>query len=105
VVDVSAVADPATGVALYDSFKAKGWLVYGGTSVSSPIIAAVYALAGDYATLHLQGAQRAYLSTSAADLFDVTSGSTAKCGTYLCTAGPGYDGPTGNGTPNGVGAF
>ena len=39
-------------------------------------------------------------------LNDVTSGSNGSCGgTYLCTAGANYDGPTGNGTPNGPGAF
>jgi hypothetical protein len=39
-------------------------------------------------------------------LFDVTSGSNGSCGgTYLCTAVAGFDGPTGNGTPNGTGAF
>ena len=57
VADVSAVADPATGVAVYDSncdsFSAlfgkcfNGWGTVGGTSASSPIIAGVYALAGN----------------------------------------------------------
>ncbi|MGI8881407.1 MAG: S53 family peptidase, partial [Jatrophihabitans sp.] len=41
--DVSAVADPNTGVAVYDTYGASGWQVYGGTSASSPIIASVYA--------------------------------------------------------------
>ena len=47
--DVSAVADPNTGVAVYDSTKYQGlsgWLVFGGTSASSPIIGSVYALSG-----------------------------------------------------------
>ncbi|MYV94090.1 S8 family serine peptidase, partial [Streptomyces sp. SID1034] len=43
VADVSAVADPNTGLAVYDSYQASGWNVYGGTSASSPIIAGVYA--------------------------------------------------------------
>ncbi len=43
--DVAAVADPDTGLAVYD----KGWAVYGGTFASSPIIAATYALAGNRA--------------------------------------------------------
>ena len=50
VADVSAVADPNTGVAVYDSYGSAGganWYVFGGTSVSSPIIASVYALAGN----------------------------------------------------------
>jgi len=38
-------------------------------------------------------------------LSDVTSGSNGSCGTCLCTGGTGFDGPTGLGTPNGIGAF
>jgi len=100
--DVSAVADPNTGVAVYDS-GAGGWLVFGGTSASSPIIASVFAMA----TPPTAGAfpnQYPYANTSA--LFDVTSGSNGSCSpAYLCTAGAGYDGPTGLGTPNGTAAF
>jgi hypothetical protein len=97
--DVSAVADPNTGVAVYYG----GWHVYGGTSVSSPIVASVYALGGTPAT-GSQPNSLPYEHTS--DLNDVTSGSNGSCTpTYLCTAGPGYDGPTGLGTPNGIGAF
>jgi len=104
--DVAAVADPDTGVAVYDSYGGSdgcaGWCVYGGTSVASPIIAATYAIAGNGATLTY--ASYSYKHTS--DLHDITSGSNGSCGgTYLCTAGVGYDGPTGNGTPNGIGAF
>ncbi|HMA46810.1 MAG TPA: hypothetical protein VKP11_06380, partial [Frankiaceae bacterium] len=44
--DVSAVADPATGVAVYDTYGSSGWLVFGGTSESAPIVAGVYALGG-----------------------------------------------------------
>src|SRR5437764_1241914 len=47
VADVSADADPNTGVSVYDSFRTTGWLVFGGTSVASPIVAGVYALAGN----------------------------------------------------------
>ncbi len=103
VADVSAVADPNTGVAVYDSFGSGGWIVFGGTSVSSPIIASVYALAsrpaaGDFPSSY------PYANPSA--LFDVTSGANGSCGgSYLCTAGAGYDGPTGLGSPNGVAAF
>lgn len=99
--DVSAVADPNTGVAVYVTFGGSGWTVYGGTSASSPIVAGVYALAGNEGTLNY--AQQLY--TNAGSLFDVTSGSNGSCGTYICNAGPGYDGPTGNGTPNGLAAF
>jgi len=105
VADVAADADPNTGVAVYDSFRYQGysgWLVFGGTSVASPIIASVYALAGNAASV-IDGASP-YAHTGS--LHDITSGSNGSCGgSYLCTAGPGYDGPTGNGTPNGTGAF
>ncbi len=103
--DVAAVADPETGVAVYDTYykhgRDRGWTVLGGTSVSSPIVASVYALAGNEATL--TGASRAYANTSS--LYDVVSGSTGNCGSYLCNAAPGYDGPTGNGTPDGTNVF
>ncbi|WP_308013979.1 hypothetical protein [Streptantibioticus parmotrematis] len=101
--DVSAVADPATGVAVYDSYQASGWDVYGGTSASSPIIASVYALAGAPAAGTVP-ASYPYADTAA--LNDVTTGSNGSCSPgYLCTAGTGYDGPTGLGTPNGTAAF
>jgi subtilase family serine protease len=111
VADVSAVADPNTGVAVYDSYGSSGganWYVFGGTSVASPIVASVYSLAGKtYATY---AAQLPYASPGS--LFDVTSGTNGNCTRkrntstkYLCTAGPGYDGPTGLGTPNGTGGF
>ncbi|MFI9274467.1 peptidase S8 [Kitasatospora sp. NPDC052896] len=102
VADVSAVADPATGVAVYQTYGGSGWNVYGGTSVASPIIAAVYADAGAPSASY--PAADAYAHPSA--LWDVTTGSTATCSpSYLCTAGPGYDGPTGLGTPDGLAAF
>ncbi|GAA2249218.1 peptidase S8 [Kitasatospora cystarginea] len=101
--DVSAVADPATGVAVYQTYGGSGWAVYGGTSASSPIIAGVYALAGAPSTGSYP-ASFPYAHTSA--LNDVTTGSNGSCSpSYLCTAGTGYDGPTGLGTPNGLTAF
>jgi N-acetylneuraminic acid mutarotase len=102
VADVSAVANPDTGVATYDSY-AGGWGVWGGTSVSSPIIASVYALAGT----PVAGTYPAsYPYADTADLNDVTSGLDGYCTpSYLCTAEQGYDGPTGLGTPDGVAAF
>src|SRR5439155_417672 len=94
---VSAVADPNSGVAVYDSFKVGGWLVFGGTSVSSPLVASVFALAGNAAGTVSQS----YPYSHASSMHDVTSGSNGVCGgSYLCTAGAGYDGPTGLGTPN-----
>jgi subtilase family serine protease len=100
--DVSAVADPNTGVAVFDSYRyqgAKGWMVFGGTSVASPIIASVYALGNPSVGV---GTEYSHLGA----LNDVVIGSNGNCPqTYLCTAGSGYDGPTGLGTPAGVSAF
>jgi subtilase family serine protease len=102
VADVSADADPNTGVSVYDTYHVSGWLVFGGTSVASPIIASVYALAGNASSVNYGS----YPYSHTSNLFDVTSGSNGSCGgSYLCTAGPGYDGPTGWGTPNGTGGF
>jgi subtilase family serine protease len=97
--DISADADPHTGVAAYDTFHQGGWLVFGGTSVAAPIVAATFALAGTSASLP------ANLYSHASDFNDVTSGSDGGCGAPLCIAGSGWDGPTGLGTPKGVGAF
>jgi subtilase family serine protease len=102
IADVSAVADPNTGVAVFapTSRSRTAFLVFGGTSVAAPVIGAVYANNGGTVTF----ASDPYANTSA--LFDVTSGSNGTCSpSYLCTAAAGYDGPTGLGTPNGTGAF
>jgi len=100
--DVSAVADPNTGVAVYGPTSARksGWLVFGGTSVAAPLVAGVYGSNGGAVNY----GSDPYNNTAA--LFDVTSGSNGSCGgSYYCTAKVGYDGPTGLGTPNGSTAF
>jgi subtilase family serine protease len=111
VADTSAVADPFTPVAVYDSYGEPGWIAVGGTSVAAPIIGGVYALAGNAAMIN----PGAYLYAHASQLNDVTAGSPVTStaggangfcgGSYLCTPGPGYDGPTGLGAPDGIGAF
>ncbi len=104
--DVSAVADPNTGVWVYDSYMYQGrsgWLIFGGTSVSAPIVGAVYALGGRPGGSTYPSSYP--YSAGASSLNDVTSGSNGGCGTYLCNGGPGYDGPSGLGTPNSTGAF
>ncbi|MFK0111914.1 S8 family serine peptidase [Streptomyces sp. NPDC091217] len=104
VADVAAVADPRTGPAVYDT-EYGGWLIVGGTSASSPYIAGVIALAGNPGMFP----NASYLYSHATSLNDVTEGSNfmlIDCGgDYQCNAVTGYDGPTGNGTPNGLGAF
>jgi subtilase family serine protease len=100
--DVSADADPATGVAVFGP-AANGvstWLRFGGTSVAAPLIGGVYGVNGK----KVKFAGKLY--GKKASLFDVTSGSNGTCTpSYFCTAGPGYDGPTGLGTPNGSKSF
>jgi len=100
--DVAAVADPATGVAVYGPGRGgkPAWLVFGGTSVAAPLIGGIYGANGGAVNY----GSTPYANTGA--LFDVTSGSNGSCGgTYFCTARAGYDGPTGLGTPNGITAF
>jgi len=104
IADVSMVADPASGVAMYDTYGAAGWIKAGGTSIGAPFIAGLYAIAGNATTV--VGSSYAYSHSGA--LNPVVKGSNDFfCDSYLCQAGPspGYNGPTGLGTPNGTGAF
>ena len=139
VADVAADADPDTGVAIYDSMPYESekvitifkWAAIGGTSVASPIIAAMYALAGGAHKLSAGSsegeypAQILYSHLGSNLLHDVSTGGSGQCkgeysggcqgsltspldcgaGLLVCNAGAGYDGPTGVGTPNGTGAF
>ncbi|HET9730590.1 MAG TPA: S53 family peptidase [Acidimicrobiia bacterium] len=117
--DVSAVADPQTGVAVYDSYGSTGganWFVFGGTSVSAPLVASMYARAGDLVgqpstmPYPASGTYVAWYKNTKV-LNDVTTGSNGNgfgvgCPlSYECNAQLGYDGPTGLGTPNGFAAF
>jgi subtilase family serine protease len=139
--DVAAVGDSLTGFDIYDSYDcgdtcggaAPDWVTVGGTSLASPIIAGVYALAGGaqgvpYPALTLYG----HLGKA----YDVAVGGNGWCGgpgaagcnepntqgygvvdcaytadgipnvgDRACDALSGYDGPTGVGTPNGLTAF
>jgi hypothetical protein len=135
VADIAADADPYTGVAIYDSTPirsgdgAPGWMTLGGTSLASPLVAAAFALAGG-AHSAAYAAQTLYASASAdpASLHPITSGSNGECrrpftleglsgcsaleeaaascsGHAICLAGPGYNGPAGIGTPDGLCAF
>jgi Subtilase family len=103
--DISAVADPDTGVAVHDTFgtdPAAPWLVVGGTSVAAPFLAGVIASTGHPERVT---ASRLY-GRPAAAFNDVVGGSNGFCGSdYLCTGLPGYDAPSGLGTPRGLLAF
>ena len=99
-VDVAADAACETPVSTYSIRK---WNDVCGTSVSSPLIAGIEAHAPEYART-LPGAEAFYKDPGA--LFDVANGSNGKCtppkeDAYFCHAEAGYDGPTGNGTPDG----
>lgn len=91
--DIAAVGDPATGLAVYNT-RAGGWVVVGGTSAASPLVAALFASIG------LGNITAADLAQRTSALFDVTAGSNGPCGTLLCNATTGWDGPTGFGTPS-----
>ncbi|HEY0515788.1 MAG TPA: IPT/TIG domain-containing protein, partial [Solirubrobacteraceae bacterium] len=111
VADVSAIGDPGTGVNIYDSTpevagEKTGWGVWGGTSVSAPIVAAEFALAGgSHGVLHPAATLYSHLG-EASTLYDVSSGTNGKCaGATICSATIGYDGPSGVGSPVGLGAF
>jgi subtilase family serine protease len=95
--DVSAVADPNTGVAVFNA-GAGGWIVVGGTSASSPLVAGIFARYGISGASH--DASFAYSHTT--EFFDITSGNNGRCTSALCRARAGWDGPTGIGSPNGA---
>ncbi|MCU1667153.1 MAG: hypothetical protein JWP40_80 [Blastococcus sp.] len=111
--DVSAVADPNTGVAVYDSYSYQGqsgWMQFGGTSAASPIIASIYAQGtaapGKGSATYPGATTWSRYNDNQSLLNDVTSGSNGTCPSATwCNAGPGWDGPTGLGTPRGPGAF
>ena len=136
--DVAADADPYTGVAVYDSVpylsegepprdgRAPGWTPLGGTSVASPVVASIFALAGGSHGVAYP-AQTLYSHLGSALLHDIDEGGNGKCegfygdgcsgsmvplspedcgsGALICNASAGYDGPSGVGTPDGIGAF
>jgi subtilase family serine protease len=80
--DVSAVADPFTGYDIYQTYGAStaGWQQYGGTSLASPVISAMWALAGGahgtkYPAVDLYG----HLASSPKSVHDVTIGGNGIC--------------------------
>jgi hypothetical protein len=96
--DVSADADPMTGLNIYQS-STGGWALSGGTSLATPIVAAFAAITGVDASTP----QWAYSDAPA--LNDPTGGSNGSCTSLqalVCNAGQGYDGPTGAGSVSGA---
>jgi len=108
--DVASLSDPATGPEIYDTYGYKGWFVGGGTSAAAPFIAGIFGLAGNASSQNGGKTfwQRGHEHRS--DLFHINRGYNGSCSPkYLCTDGTheyrDYGGPTGWGTPNGIGAF
>ena len=96
--DLSADADPNTGMIIYDSGSG-GWMVVGGTSEATPLISAYFAVTGANASSPAWAYQNAQL------LNDPQSGSNGSCAasiSYICNARVGYDGPTGAGSISGA---
>ncbi|TCO52298.1 putative Ig domain-containing protein [Actinocrispum wychmicini] len=94
--DISADADPNTGITIFVNGATSQ---FGGTSLATPIVAGIWALAG---TPNSGDNPASYPYAHPGNFFDVTSGSNGSCGTVICNAGQGWDGPTGLGTPNGT---
>jgi hypothetical protein len=136
--DVAAVADPYTGFDIYDSYNCgkicekeglgKGWITIGGTSLSSPLISSLYALAGGGGGVAYPAATLYGHLGQPFSLYDVTAGGNGYCdgeapepcgepavnekygdidclGTTACDAALGFDGPSGVGAPRGLGMF
>jgi len=111
VADVAADANPRTGVDVYDTTPSPGgyptgWGVWGGTSAASPIVAGEFGLAGGAHSVQYPASTLYSNIGNSHDLFDVVTGSNGTCtGATSCSASSGYDGPTGVGSPIGLGAF
>lgn len=89
--DISAIADPNTGVAIYDTGYG-GWFVVGGTSLACPVCAGIANQQG----MKLGSTEQAWIYANTSDFRDVTLGGTKH---YRCTAG--WDFVTGWGSPLG----
>ncbi|HVT12012.1 MAG TPA: S53 family peptidase [Fimbriimonadaceae bacterium] len=99
-VDIAAVADPNTGVSVYDSTpyqSQNGWLVIGGTSASTPIVAGIVNSSGIVFRNSQALNAKIYTGVGGANLHDITSGSSGGF-----NAGAGWDFPSGAGSPNGL---
>jgi subtilase family serine protease len=116
-VDMAAIADVNSGPAVYDTYapwthKPKHWFVSGGTSASSPFVAAWYARSAHTARAAKAHGPSVLYAAPAPGFNDITTGKgnpqvcrTLAWPTVICQAGPGWDGPTGLGSPHGLGSF
>jgi subtilase family serine protease len=118
VADVSADADPTTGASVYDTFgyqNRSGWFVVGGTSLASPLIAGVYALAGNAGSVtagsypygHGSSLNQVGMPSGGGllGLGSILGGLAGSLCLLSCHSAPPWNGPAGLGSPNGTGAF
>jgi hypothetical protein len=136
--DVAADGNPQTGFDIYDTYKCgeaceefgigkgSGWLTIGGTSLSTPLISAMWALAGGSGGLTSPALALYGHLEQKSSIYDVTDGGDGFCGgdsrvscpappaafgtvdcggTTACNGAAGLDGPSGVGTPSGLGLF
>jgi len=95
--DISAVADPNSGVAVYSTTYCGGWCVVGGTSAASPILAGIVNAAGIVAPTTQAALTQFYKEYANQTEYkkwwrDITKGSNGS------PAGPGWDQCTGIGS-------
>ncbi len=82
--DVSAIANPMTGFDIYDSYAGdgkspRGWATIGGTSLASPVVAAMWALAGGAKGAHPALELYGHLAKQVGSFYDVTAGGNGFC--------------------------
>lgn len=100
--DVSADGDPSTGAAININGT---WFEIGGTSLSAPLIAGMYALAGGVAS-GVTASSTPYVSFTGSNSHDITTGNDCSGSNVThCTASAGFDTPSGLGSPNGITGF
>lgn len=114
--DVSSDADPNTGVATFDTYAPSthqplDFIVVGGTSAAAPFLGGLFARAGNLTGVNSPNTLYAAASSNFNDITSGNNEQNATCASFagvsevLCNAGPGWDGPTGLGSPHGLGAF
>jgi subtilase family serine protease len=83
--DISAVADPSTGVAIYDSTPVNGhsgWLVVGGTSLSCPVAAAIANVTGVFSSSSAAELTKIYAAIGTGGFRKITNPANPKATWY-----------------------
>ena len=111
--DTDISSDAAVQIAVFDGYapyshQPPNWFIVGGTSAAAPLVGGIAARSPRIADI--EGPNVLYADSSKA-FYDVTTGSNGSTCTSdgftakVCTAGDGWDGPTGLGTPHGLAPF